>query len=84
MRANTTTWSPEPVGNAPGNSRFARRVPRQGRHDRRSAPDRVARRRRLAAQGEVRRQNENGWNAPTWRVRTSETAVQGYRGRTVP
>ncbi len=45
-----------------GNSRFARRVPLEDRHDRRSAPrsapDRVARRRRLAAQGEVRRQNE--------------------------
>ena len=33
------------------NSHFARRVPRQDRHDRRSAPDRVARRRRLAASG---------------------------------
>ena len=50
------------------NSHFARRVPWQDRHDRhdrrsapRSAPDQVARRRRLAAQGEVRRQNENCW-----------------------
>ena len=68
MQGELYVKPPRPATPLPGtsNSHFARRVPRQDRHDRRSAPrsapDRVARRRRLAAQGEVRRQNENCWS----------------------